>query len=220
MPQDGAPKRPGRPRNPAKHAAILQAAGELFMRLPFEAVSMDAVAAAAGVSKMTLYAHFGDKESLFVALVSSFSDRMLAAPAEVPDSGGLAQRLEALGKAFLCLILSPPALRMRQALSGALRADPALAERFYEAGPGRTRRALAAIIADGMAGGTLRPDDPLLAAEDLLSLWIGDLPGRLAIGLAAPTAAADLAARARRGTGIFLRAYGLAAASAAPPGDG
>ncbi|MFL5280610.1 MAG: TetR/AcrR family transcriptional regulator, partial [Rhodopila sp.] len=71
MPHESAPLRPGRPKDSAKHAAILAAAKQLFARQPFEQVTMEAVAAQAAVSKMTVYSHFRDKETLFEAIVTS-----------------------------------------------------------------------------------------------------------------------------------------------------
>lgn len=210
MPLSRRPKRQGRPKDAVKRAAIVAAAEALFMRHPIDAVTMEAVATAAGVSKMTVYGHFRDKESLFVELVRAFSERMMATPPDLPESAALGPRLEALGRSFLGQVLSPLAVRMKHALIATLHKDHDLAARIYDAGPARTRQVLATIIAAGMQSGELRPDDPLLAAEDLLSLWAADLPGRLACGLEAPMTDAEIAARARRGTGVFLRAYGAA----------
>ena len=54
----------GRPKDPAKRAAILASAKQLFAEHGFDGVSMDQIAQAAGVSKLTVYSHFGDKETL------------------------------------------------------------------------------------------------------------------------------------------------------------
>ncbi|MER5520715.1 TetR/AcrR family transcriptional regulator [Streptomyces sp. NPDC002763] len=54
----------------SKRAPILDAAVELFLELGFDQTSMDAVAAKAGVSKTTVYAHFGDKLELFRAVIA------------------------------------------------------------------------------------------------------------------------------------------------------
>ena len=59
------PAGPGRPKDPGKRAAILDAAKRLFVAQCFDGVSMDQIASDAGVSKLTVYSHFGDKESLF-----------------------------------------------------------------------------------------------------------------------------------------------------------
>jgi AcrR family transcriptional regulator len=50
-------------------AAVLEAAGELFDELGVENVSMDAVAAKAGVGKGTVFRRFGDKAGLAAALL-------------------------------------------------------------------------------------------------------------------------------------------------------
>ena len=60
---------PGRPKDLEKRAAILAAAKRLFPLSGFEGTSMDAIAAEAGVSKLTVYSHFTDKETLFVAAI-------------------------------------------------------------------------------------------------------------------------------------------------------
>jgi TetR/AcrR family transcriptional repressor of mexJK operon len=102
---------------------------------------------------------------------------------------------------------------MGHTLSASLHKDQALARRFYDAGPGRTRAGLAAIIAAATARGELETDSPEWAADDLVSLWVGSLPDQLAFGVIEQTSADEIARRARRGTEIFLRAY-------ARPGNG
>ena len=52
-----------------KRRAILNAATELFAARGYGAVSMDAIARAADVSKATLYAHFESKDRLFATIV-------------------------------------------------------------------------------------------------------------------------------------------------------
>ncbi|MEP6899717.1 MAG: helix-turn-helix domain-containing protein, partial [Rhodanobacter sp.] len=54
-----------------KRAAILSAAKALFIRNAFAGTSMDAIAADAGVSKLTVYSHFGDKDNLFREVIRS-----------------------------------------------------------------------------------------------------------------------------------------------------
>ncbi|WP_328690327.1 TetR/AcrR family transcriptional regulator [Streptomyces phaeochromogenes] len=68
---------PSGPRAEAKRQAIVRAARELFLREGF-GVGMDAIAAEAGVSKVTVYNHFGSKEALFTAVITSALDEPLA----------------------------------------------------------------------------------------------------------------------------------------------
>jgi AcrR family transcriptional regulator len=53
----------------SKRAQILRGAMENFLEEGYEGTSMDRVATAAGVSKITIYRYFHDKEGLFVALI-------------------------------------------------------------------------------------------------------------------------------------------------------
>jgi TetR/AcrR family transcriptional repressor of mexJK operon len=52
-----------------KAESILAAAKRMFLEGGFGAVSMDAIAREAGVSKATVYAHFAGKEELFGAVI-------------------------------------------------------------------------------------------------------------------------------------------------------
>jgi AcrR family transcriptional regulator len=54
---------------PSKQTQILQGALQVFLQNGYEGASMDRIAAAAGVSKITIYKHFKDKEGLFTALI-------------------------------------------------------------------------------------------------------------------------------------------------------
>ena len=58
-----------RSKSVEKTAAILAGAMEEFLKNGYAATSMDKVAKSAGVSKATVYSHFGDKESLFNAVI-------------------------------------------------------------------------------------------------------------------------------------------------------
>ena len=80
-PEADAPIRhasPGRPKDLAKGAAILEAAKRMFTLHGYERVSMDQIAAEAGVSKLTVYSHFGDKDALFAAAVKSHCETAAA----------------------------------------------------------------------------------------------------------------------------------------------
>lgn len=68
---------PGRPKDLEKRAAILAAAKALFIRNAFAGTSMDAIAAEAGVSKLTVYSHFGDKDNLFREVIRARIEDLL-----------------------------------------------------------------------------------------------------------------------------------------------
>ena len=58
-----------RPRSPQSHEKVLHAALELFGERGIDATSMDAIAAASGVSKATIYKHWADKEALLMEVM-------------------------------------------------------------------------------------------------------------------------------------------------------
>src|ERR1041384_3395591 len=59
---------------PAPRERTLQAARELFYRDGINAVSVDAIAAAAGTNKMTLYRHFSSRDELVAAYLSQLAE--------------------------------------------------------------------------------------------------------------------------------------------------
>jgi len=199
---------PGRPKDPAKRAAIVAAASALFMERGFAGVTMEAVAASAGVSKMTVYGHFHDKAALFGAVVRATTDQMVAVLTDIDQAdGSLEPRLVAYGTALLTLILSPRIVVMSHVLMGMLMKDRALAESFYEAGPAHGRAMLARFLAAAAARGEIAIDSADAAADDLVGLWEGDMPKRVALGLVPSPTQADIDRRVRRATRVFLRAY-------------
>ncbi|MFF5721585.1 TetR/AcrR family transcriptional regulator [Streptomyces buecherae] len=85
----------GRPagRLAAKREAILQAAVAIFLREGYDRASVDAIAEEAGVSKQTIYNHFGGKERLFLAAVEGERNRVatrFASPSPSAPTGARA----------------------------------------------------------------------------------------------------------------------------------
>ncbi len=65
-------------RKAETRARLLAAAAELFADQGIDAVSVDAVAEAAGRTSGAVYAHFGSKQGLLLALLDSWKDSVLA----------------------------------------------------------------------------------------------------------------------------------------------
>lgn len=101
--------KPVREGSAVKRAAILAAARDLFLRDGFAQVSMDAVAAQAGVSKRTVYDYFGDKQHLMHQVVLDAADSLLAAltsalDTHLADDAGI-ETVEQLEQALIALAL-------------------------------------------------------------------------------------------------------------------
>lgn len=95
-------------------AAVLEAAGRLFAEHGVEAVSMDQVAAAAGVGKGTLFRRFGDKSGLAVALLDArervLQEAILHGPPPLGPGAPADERLAAFIDAYLDYLLEHLAL--------------------------------------------------------------------------------------------------------------
>ncbi|MFI5531841.1 TetR/AcrR family transcriptional regulator [Kitasatospora sp. NPDC051853] len=103
-------------------AAVLEAAARLFGEHGVEAVSMDQVAAAAGVGKGTLFRRFGDKSGLAAALLDArervLQEAVLQGPPPLGPGAPAAERLPAFLSAYLDYLLDHLALvRMSETAS-------------------------------------------------------------------------------------------------------
>ena len=96
---DSAPKRV-RMDYDERRRLILSAATGLFLRRPYDQVSVSDIADAAGVAKGLLHHYFGSKRDLYLEVVRSVTSVPL--PAQVPEGGG--HDLAALGAAIDALL--------------------------------------------------------------------------------------------------------------------
>jgi AcrR family transcriptional regulator len=99
------PPRRGRPRSEKARLAILEAGAELLLARGLSAVSMDAVAERAGVSKATIYRWWPTKETL--ALDALYNEWAAVRPA-ARDTGSLRGDLLSLLRPWVRLAASRP----------------------------------------------------------------------------------------------------------------
>jgi len=205
-----AARGPGRPQDLAKRDAILQAGWALFLERGVGAVSIDAIAARAGVSKMTVYKHFDDKHALFEQAVSHEMHVIERAQSTVSEDriDDIESRLRAFGVGIMSYLATGAAIDFYNVLAGELRRHPDVARTFYEVGPAQTISNLAAILRDAEA--ELAIDDPVRAAEALFGLWQGVSNFQLSLGVGTADAEAAITRRVDYGIGVFMRAFGRA----------
>ncbi|MGH8380362.1 TetR/AcrR family transcriptional regulator [Pseudomonas sp.] len=209
MPNDlTAPVGPGRPKDLAKRQAILEAAKQLFLTLGYASTSMDAVATAAGVSKLTVYSHFNDKETLFTAAISATCTAQLPELIfELPDGVPLEQVLLNIGCGFQALISSEQSVQLTRLIMTLGTQDPKLSQIFFEAGPLRVLREMEALLQRVNQRGLLRIEHPDKAAEHFFCLLKGAPNYRLLLGYAPPLDAEAAQAHVQEVVSMFLRAY-------------
>ena len=161
----------------ASGGAIRQAAAALFLERGYQGTSMDDIAAAAQVSKQTIYTHFPSKEELFADLVLGNAGRVvefLATLAQaVQEEDDLEEGLRQLARRYVRFVIRPEVLRLRRLVVGEAGRFPDLAASYYEQVPQRTYQGLATLFADLAAQGRIRIDDAAMAANHFAWLVLG-----------------------------------------------
>ena len=200
---------PGRPKDLGKRAAILEAAKQLFAREGFNGVSMDQIAAEAGVSKLTVYSHFGDKDALFAAAVKAKCEEMLPDTLfELELTGSVRDQLKAIAQAFFALITSEEAISTHRMMMVPGNIDDKLKKTFWEAGPQRTHDAFAALLQALVAKGQLDVPDVATASVQFFTLIKGEVHARMTCGLCSQPGPLDTRRHIDATVDMFLRAYG------------
>lgn len=198
--------RRGRPVDADKREAILRAATDCFFENGFAATSIEQVAASAGVSKVTVYNQFGDKRGLFSESVDAQCAKMRGhfSLAELPQ-GTLKERLLAIGEAVNAFLSRPEMVQFDRRIAAETEKDPEIGEAFLNAGPERMKMAFVALLQALEAAGEVRVDDPVLAAEQFVSMCkgMGDLERRFG----RPSDPERDRERVAGAVDVFLKAY-------------
>jgi AcrR family transcriptional regulator len=193
-----------------KAESILAASERNFLASGFGAVSMDAIAREAGVSKATVYAHFAGKEELFEAVIERECERYFASfSAGELDPHDVRGSLTVLGCRFLDLVLSDDAIALYRIIVAEVVRFPVLGEVFWRVGPERERVQIEEFLRGAVAVGSLALDNPRLAAEQFLGLVRGDTQMRRVLRLGAAVGADEIRATAAAAVDTFMRAFGV-----------
>ena len=200
-------------RSARKHAAILKAATEVFLKSGYLGTNMDEIAALSSVSKQTVYKHFSSKEALFIEIVSSMTtgagDVVHNDVAQLGADEDLAAYLVEYALRQLTVVLTPRIMQLRRLVIGEVTRFPELARVLYERGPARAMAMLAKVFQSLAERGLLQVDDPNVAAEHFNWLIMSaPLNQAMLLGDEAIPSQAELRRNAEAGVRVFLAAYG------------
>ncbi|MFB1295661.1 TetR/AcrR family transcriptional regulator [Mycobacterium sp. pW049] len=200
-------------RSLRKREAILSAGQYLFLAHGYKGTSVDQIAAAAAVSKQTVYKHFGDKRELLSAIVSEVVDEAVKPFVEhvaaLAETTTLEQDLIALATTYLRSVLSESVVQLRRLVIAEAAAVPDLAALYYDHAPAETLRVLDETFGRLADRGLLAADDPRTAAEHFAFLVVGkSIDKALFFGGPETLSDLDVDAHARSGVRVFLAAYG------------
>ena len=156
-------RRPGRPRSAVADEAILDAATEAFIECGWDGLTIEGVAARAGVGKTTIYRRYPGRLDLLVAA----AERLAEEKGAIPDTGTLRGDLVALVDAYLRMLTDTRAGRAIPAMVAATARNPDVAT-AYRAFIAQRRRESAAPFARATRRGEIAADADVGLALDLL----------------------------------------------------
>jgi AcrR family transcriptional regulator len=195
-------------KSDSKRQAILDTAFRLFRTQGFDKTSVSEITAEVGGSKATIYSHFPSKEELFVECMMAAAENYLVWTLKQLDASSAdpAVALFDFGRRFLSFICSPEQLEVRR-LMIAEAARSGTGKLFFNKITA-LRIHLSAFMSACMASGTLRRDDPALAADHLGALLEAEIlePLLLRVREGSP-GEREIRLAAKRAVAAFLRAY-------------
>ncbi len=179
-------KRPGRPRSTARHHAILEATRALLATNPYEQLTIERIAAEAGVSKQTIYNWWPSKAAIVTEAVISGYVTMANVPPV--DTGDIAADLRSWLHARFAELADRAAVSLVRAMTAAA-AEGTDTERIYNLLALPAREYLLQRLTAAREQGQLRPGVDLDAVVDTIVGFL--LLQALAAGPAVTPARAD-----------------------------
>ena len=161
---EDASRGPGRPRDARHDQSILDATLGILLEQGYRGVTIEGVAARAGVGRPTIYRRWPSKPAVVVAALVQ-SDR-LALPA--PDTGSLRNDLIAVQRHQVERMNSPDARRVTAGLIADLADDPELADTYVSQFLAPRRATVWEVLQRGVDRGELDADVDLAFVYDLL----------------------------------------------------
>jgi AcrR family transcriptional regulator len=196
----------GRSKSEEKRQQIIQAAGELFVEHGFEKVSMEGIAKFAGVSKQTVYSHFGNKQQLFTAAIDAKCDEYTLVPDEQSSAMDCETYLNCFCTDLGSLLASREAIGI---LKACIREDSnsEISELFWAAGPNKIRQRLISYLKEQAQRGYLKFENIEFATSQLIAMIHSEAQFRNLLCAEDAKSTSELADYARSCVKLFLKAY-------------
>ena len=153
----------GRPRKPETDAAILDAALAVFGEAGYEGMTVEAVAARAGVGKATIYRRWSSKDDLIIGAIQEVLTSI-----EVPVMGDLRTTLITMVRGAITLMKTTTAGVIFPRMAGEVAGRTPLGIRYVDSVIGPRRAMVRSILERGVAEGVLRSDLDVALMSDIL----------------------------------------------------
>jgi TetR/AcrR family transcriptional repressor of mexJK operon len=178
-----------------KRESILRGAKKAFLKHGFERANMDEVAAAARVSKMTVYRYFRSKEELFAGVITDLCERIIDEDLERMLRRPPEEALQGYARKMMAILFAPETIELHRTVVAESRRFPDLGRLFYRSGPAACISMLAAFLERHARKGTVRVSNPTRSAEEFLELLRGYAHLRVLLGMEKAPSAREIEER-------------------------
>jgi AcrR family transcriptional regulator len=163
-----ADKSPGRPRSKQSHQAMLQATLEVLAEVGFNRMSIEAIAARAGVGKTTIYRRYSGKEELLADAIESIRSEVI-----IPDTGCLDEDIEALIEQAANISLNPAGRQSVAMIMSSACSNAQFARIYWTKYLQPRRQAFAIVLERAKARGEISADlDPGLVFDAMSGIML------------------------------------------------
>lgn len=190
----------------AKTEAILDAAIEVIGERGLSA-PMEAIARRAGVSKQTVYNHYGSKAELVRALMARRVAQITAPLREPSAVDHPREALAAYARSMLETVITTKSYSIMRVIIQGAGEMPDVAHEVFEAGPRHARRQLAAFLEMETRLGRLKVENFDQAAEFFSGMVMGHSQLRSLLRLPSDKSQEEFDSLAAEAAERFLRAY-------------
>jgi TetR/AcrR family transcriptional repressor of mexJK operon len=192
-----------------KRAAIIAAATPLFLAHGYSKISMEKIAAAAPVSKATLYNHFSSKDALLEAVIAQFCSSLLQTLNQaVATVDNLETNLYKIATAFVELIFCADALAMYRLVIAESRDFPQLGQLVYDSSAQAVLKCLGDYLRQLNSNGQFSKMEPEFTADAFFSLLKGDRHFQCLLGLKTPPTTVEKQVLVEKTVAFYLRGIG------------
>ena len=190
----------------AKNEAILDAASDVIFERGLSA-PLDEVARRAGVSKQTIYNHYGSKGDLVRALIERRS-KSIAAPLEMPGAEATpVETLAAYAEMLLRTVMIDRGVVLFRLLIASAGQDPEMVRAVLPEGFRGARSRLTDFLRREAAEERLAIDNPVQAADFFVGMAVGNHQLEALLGLPGELSGESIPRIAREAAERFVRAY-------------
>ncbi len=200
----------GRPINETRREEIVETAGRLFGELGLHATTMEQIAKALKISKLTLYSRFADKEALFSAVIESKCQGHISEDLfKLEDGQPFEAALHGIAFALMDLLTSEGPMNMERMLTSHTGKEKRnLTQLYYQAGPTRVKSAITLYLQSLHEEQKLSVPNPIFSANLFTAMIKGsDICLRALMDIPPPISEQEKADYCREAVQMFIAAH-------------